>query len=137
VDNTINSTTSTFLIRSEVANPKQALLPGEYVKVNVRVDVLKGAVVVPEQAVVETQAGPTVYAVDKDGKVEVVPVKASFTVEGMRVIDSGLEPGRAVIVEGIQLVRPGIKVKAERAADEPKAVAGEKPPAPPADAPKS
>jgi membrane fusion protein (multidrug efflux system) len=113
IDNTIDPNTSTFLIRSEVANPQKTLLPGEYVKVKVTVDEKKGAIVVPEQAVIETQAGPTVYVVDKDGTVKVVPVKASITEGGLRVIDSGLVPGQKVIVEGLQLVRPGMKVKTE------------------------
>jgi multidrug efflux pump subunit AcrA (membrane-fusion protein) len=42
-------------------------------------------------------------------------VKASITSEGLRVIDSGLEPGQKVIVEGIQLVRPNLKVKTKSA----------------------
>jgi membrane fusion protein (multidrug efflux system) len=61
--------------------------------------------------VVESQAGPTVFVVDEQGKVKVVPVRASFTYEGLRVLESGLEPGQAVIVEGLQLVRSGMTVK--------------------------
>ena len=90
IDNTINPTTSTFLIQAEVANPEKTILPGEYVKANAKVGEAKDAVVVPEQAVVETQAGPTVYTVDEQGKVAVVPVRATFTHEGLRVLESGL-----------------------------------------------
>ena len=111
IDNTINPTTSTFLIRGEVANPQKTVLPGEYVKVNARVGEVPDAIVVPEKAVVETQAGPTVYTVDKQGKVAVAPVRATFTHEGLRVLESGLQPGQAVIVEGLQLVRAGMTVK--------------------------
>ena len=115
IDNTINPTTSTFLIKARVANPGRKLLPGEYVKVNVTVGTVPGAVVVPEQAVIETQAGPTVYTVDKQGKVAVAPVRATFTHQGLRVLESGLEPGQRVIVEGLQLVRAGMTVQAEPA----------------------
>jgi RND family efflux transporter MFP subunit len=114
IDNTVNPTTSTFLIKARVANPSRTLLPGDYVKVDLTVGEVSGAVVVPERAVVETQAGPTVYAVDKQGKVEVVPVKATLTYQGLRVIESGLDPGRTVIVEGLQLVRPGATVRTRR-----------------------
>jgi RND family efflux transporter MFP subunit len=114
VDNTVNPTTSTFLVKARVANPSKTLLPGDYVKVDLTVGEVAGAVVVPERAVVETQAGPTVYAVDKQGKVEVVPVKATLTYQGLRVIESGLDPGRTVIVEGLQLVRPGATVRTRR-----------------------
>ena len=115
IDNAIDSTTSTFLTRAEVANREGELLPGEYVKADVTIGVRKGVVVVPEEAVVETQAGPTVYTVGQDGTVAVVPVKTSITVDGLRVINSGLEPGRPVIVEGIQLARPNMKVQTKTA----------------------
>ena len=115
IDNTIDPTTSTFLVQAEVANPEKTLLPGEYVKVDAKVGEVRDAVVVPEQAVVETQAGPTVYTVDEQGKVAVAPVRATFTYEGLRVLESGLEPGQPVIVEGLQLVRAGMTVKTEPA----------------------
>src|SRR5512135_2702444 len=115
IDNTINPTTSTFLIHAEIANAEKTILPGEYVKANTKVGEARDAIVVHEQAVVETQAGPTVYTVDKQGKVAVVPVRATFTHEGLRVLESGIEPGQQVIVEGLQLVRAGMTVKAEPA----------------------
>ena len=80
-------------------------------KADTKVGEVRDAIVVPEQAVVESQAGPTVYTVDKQGKVAVVPVRATFTHEGLRVLESGLKPGQAVIVEGLQLVRTGMTVK--------------------------
>ena len=115
IDNTINPTTSTFLIQAEVANPEKSILPGEYVKANAKVGEAKDAIVVPEQAVVETQAGPTVYTVDDQGKVKVVPVRATFVHEGLRVLESGLQPGQPVIVEGLTLVRSGMTVKTAQA----------------------
>jgi RND family efflux transporter MFP subunit len=116
IDNTVDSSTSTFKIQAEVANPEKSLLPGEYVKADVKVGEARDAVVVPEQAVIETQAGPTVYTVDPQGKVAVAPVRATFTHEGLRVLESGLEAGTPVIVEGMQLVRAGMTVKTEPAA---------------------
>ena len=80
-------------------------------KADAKVGEVQDAIVVPEQAVVETQAGPTVYTVDEQGKVAVVPVRATFTHEGLRVLESGLQPGQQVIVEGLQLVRTGMTVK--------------------------
>ncbi|MDR3622333.1 MAG: efflux RND transporter periplasmic adaptor subunit [Paludisphaera borealis] len=115
IDNTIDPATSTFLVRAEVSNPEKALLPGEYVKVDVKVGEARDVVVVPEQAVIETQAGPAVYTVDGQGNVAVAPVRATITYEGLRVLESGLEPGQSVIVEGLQLVRAGSTVKAEPA----------------------
>jgi RND family efflux transporter MFP subunit len=115
IDNTIDSATSTFLVQAEVANPEKTLLPGEYVKADAKVGEAVDAVVVPEQAVIETQAGPAVYTVDGQGKVTIVPVRATIIYQGLRVVESGLEPGKSVIVEGLQLVRSGLTVKAEPA----------------------
>jgi RND family efflux transporter MFP subunit len=119
IDNTINPTTSTFLVRGEIANAAKTLLPGEYVKANAKVGEVKDAIVVPEQSVVETQAGPAVYAVDDQGKVKVTPVRATFTYEGLRVLESGLQAGQKVIVEGLQLVRTGMTVKTRSAEPSP------------------
>lgn len=119
IDNTIDSTTSTVKVQAEVPNPEKSLLPGEYVKGDVKVGEARDVVVVPEQAVIETQAGPRVYTVDGQGKVAVAAVQATFTYRGLRVLESGVEPGQKVIVEGVQLVRAGSTVKTVAAAPEP------------------
>lgn len=131
IDNTIDPTTSTFRVQAEVPNSQKALLPGEYVKADVKVGEVKDAVVVPEQAVIESQAGPSVYTVDSQGKAAVAMVKATFIYQGLRVLESGIQPGRKVVVEGLQLVRPGITVKAEPAPPE---ILGGSKPGPVADA---
>jgi membrane fusion protein, multidrug efflux system len=115
IDNTIDPTTSTFLVKAKIPNPQAALLPGEYVKLRIVVDQVEDAVVVPEQAVIETPAGPVVYVVDRAGKVEIQRVNAEQTYEGLRLITRGLSAGVPVIVEGLQLVRPGIPVEAKPA----------------------
>jgi membrane fusion protein (multidrug efflux system) len=115
IDNRVDETTSTFLAKARIPNPGGTLLPGEYVKMRMVIDRLEGAVVVPAPAVMETDSGPVVYVVDGQGKVAVQRVNAAQTFEGLRVITKGLDPGVPVIVEGLQLVRPGIPVKAEPA----------------------
>ena len=115
IDNMVDETTSTFLGKARVPNPQGALLPGEYIKMKVQVDQLIDAVVVPEQAVMETDGGPVVYEVDKDSKVAIQKVSAEQSYEGLRVLTKGLEPGVSVIVEGLQMIRPGMPVKTEKA----------------------
>jgi membrane fusion protein (multidrug efflux system) len=115
IDNRVDETTSTFLAKARIPNPGGALLPGEYVKLRMVVDRLEGAVVVPAPSVMETDSGPVVHVVDGQGKVAVQRVDAAQTYAGLRVITRGLDPGVPVIVEGLQMVRPGIPVKAEPA----------------------
>jgi len=116
IDNNIDPTTSTFLSKARIPNPNETLLPGEYVKLEMKVDDLKDAIVVPASAVMETEAGPVVYIIDKEGKVAIQRVEAGLTMyQGLRVLTKGLDEGVPVIVEGIQLIRPGIPVNAEPA----------------------
>ena len=71
IDNTVDETTSTFLVKAKIPNPGGKLLPGEYVKVRMVVDRLKNAVVVPTTSVIESDSGTIVHVVDKDGKVAI------------------------------------------------------------------
>jgi membrane fusion protein (multidrug efflux system) len=115
IDNRVDETTSTFLLKARVPNPGGKLLPGEYVKVRMVVDRLEDAVVVPAPSVVETDSGTVVHIVDAEGKVAVRRVVAGRAFEGLRVITKGLDPGASVIVDGLQMIRPGLAVKTEPA----------------------
>lgn len=116
IDNHIDETTSTFLSKARIPNPTGTLLPGEYVKLELKVDDLKDVVVVPASAVMETEAGPVVYIVDAEGKVAIQRVEAGLTMyRGLRVLTGGIEAGVPVIVEGLQMIRPGMPVKADPA----------------------
>ena len=113
VDNTVELTTSTVLVRAEVPNPDETILPGEYVKVELNIGEYAGAIVIPDAAVVEAQEGSRVLVVDDQNKVEVALVKPLDVYQGLVVIESGLTEGKDVIVKGVQLVRPGQTVKTE------------------------
>ncbi|WP_406694188.1 efflux RND transporter periplasmic adaptor subunit [Singulisphaera sp. Ch08] len=115
IDNAIDETTSTFLVKARIPNPEGTLLPGEYAKLEMVVDRIQDAVVVPESAVMETEAGPVVYVVDDESKVAIQRVKAAQSYQGMRILTQGLDAGVPVILQGLQLVRPGMPVKAELA----------------------
>ncbi len=113
IDNTVDPTTSTVLVRGEIPNPEQTLLPGEYVRAELNVGDYTGAIVIPEQALVEGQEGFRVLVVDAQKKIQSVLVKPLDTYQGLEVLESGLSEGQDVIVEGIQLVRPGMTVQTE------------------------
>lgn len=115
IDNAIDETTSTFLVKASIPNPEGTLLPGEYARVQTVVDRVENAVVVPESVVKETETGPVVYIVDSEGKVAIQQVTAGPTYQGLRIVTKGLETGVPVIYQGLQLIRPGIPVKTEQA----------------------
>jgi len=115
IDNMVDETTSTFLAKVRIPNPGGKLLPGEYVKIRMIVDRIDNAVVVPAPSVIESETGTIVHIVDKEGKVAIRKVVAGPTIQGLRVISKGLDSGVPVIVDGLQMIRPGLSVKTEPA----------------------
>jgi multidrug efflux pump subunit AcrA (membrane-fusion protein) len=107
VDNRVDTSLGTFLARAEVPNPEGTILPGQYVHATLEVGQYVDAVVVPEQAVTERQDGMRVLVVESSGKVLAQAVSAVDVYQGLSVLETGLQEGQRVIVDGIQMARPG------------------------------
>lgn len=103
--------TGTFLIRAVLSNPQNLLRPGQFVQVQLIGATRPNAIVVPQQAVMQTAKGHSVYIV-KDGKAELRNVEAGEW-QGANgwFITSGLKPGEEVVVNGTNKVREGALVK--------------------------
>jgi len=106
----IDPTTGTFTLEATFTNPRNLLLPGQFARVRSSYMTLEDVVVVPRQAVVELQGRFQVYTVNSDNEVVLVNVQTGPVKDNEIVIESGLAGGESVIVEGIQKVRPGMKV---------------------------
>ena len=120
-DSLIDRGTGTVSARAVVPNPAQKLLPGQFVRVLVKGLTRPDTVTVPERAVSQGPRGTFVYVVDKDGMARVRQVKTGDTRDGRWVIESGVDAGDRVIVEGLPKVRPDTPVKiAETPAVQPK-----------------
>ena len=113
VDRNVDAKTGTIRLEASFPNPQGILRPGQYAKVRASVTTKKDAVLVSERSVQEMQGIFSVAVVKPDGSVEIRPIKAAERVNGLVVIESGVKPGERVVVEGLQRLRPGIKVKAE------------------------
>jgi len=108
----VDPATGEVLARIIVDNPNRSLLPGMYVQARLPRPTLKAAIMVPQQAVRRDDAGnPTVYVVDKAGKVTMKPVSTGDVENGWYIISSGLRAGEDVIVEGHDHLMPGAAVK--------------------------
>ena len=68
------------------------------------------ALLIPQQALVESQIGKKVFVVNQDNKVESRSVEIDLSYQGQYVVKKGLKKGEKVIVEGTQKVRPGVVV---------------------------
>jgi len=111
IGNTVNAQSGTIELRATYENADMRLVPGEFVDVRVRIDDLKQAVTVPRDAVNTGQAGPYVYAVTADNKVELRKVTVLHQNEEIAAVEGAIKDGENVIVDGQLRVAPGMVVK--------------------------
>jgi membrane fusion protein (multidrug efflux system) len=107
----IDQETGTYTVEASFPNPDRFLLPGQFARVRANYQTLKDVVVIPKQAVSELQSLFRVYIVNSSNVVEAREVGLGPETGNDVVIESGLEAGETVIVEGLQKVRPGMTVK--------------------------
>ena len=129
IERAVDATTGTLTGQFSFPNPELILRPGQYGKARFVTDVKEDAVLVPQLAVQEIQGLYSLMVVKPDATVEQRMVKAGERVGNLWIIDSGLKPGEKVIVEGIQKVKPGVKVNAKTVKPEKTSLAPNAPPA--------
>jgi membrane fusion protein, multidrug efflux system len=110
IDNTVDASTGTILLRAEFDNEDEMLWPGEFVNVVLILKQLQGAVVAPSQSIGTGQNGDYVYVVTPDQTAELRPVKVTYRLGYDAVVESGLQPGDTVVTDGQLRLRPGAKV---------------------------
>ena len=110
-DRSVDQSTGAIQLAALFPNPGNVLRPGQYGKVRAVVSVRKGALLVPQPAVTEMQGSYEVAVVGPDDRVAIRPVKVGERVGTMWVIEEGLKPGEHVVVEGQQMLRPGVTVQ--------------------------
>ena len=141
IDRNVDALTGTIMAEAAFANPNGMLRPGQYARVRATIETRSGAILVPQRCVQEMQGVFSVMALGAGDTVEQRLVTPAERIGPLWVMASGLKSGDRVITEGLQKVRPGMKVKAQTVLieeEQPKpdaASGGDKavPPAPPAD----
>jgi multidrug efflux system membrane fusion protein len=111
IDNTVDNTTGTILLKGTFSNKYRRLWPGQFVNVRLVLTTQPNAIVVPAQAVQTGQQGHYVFVIKPDLTVEARPVVVNRTINNDTIIDKGLKAGERVVTDGqLQLV-PGAKVE--------------------------
>jgi len=110
VDNEVDSTTSTILLKATFPNQDERLWPGQFVSVNVVLGQEPDRVVCPSAAVQSGQQGQYVFVVKDDSTVEMRPVKVARMDERDAVVDTGLAGGETVVMDGQLRLVPGASV---------------------------
>lgn len=111
IDNQVNTGTGAILLEGTLPNDDKTLWPGHFVDVRVILDEQKGALLLPNEAVMNGQNGPYVYVVKPDSTIEVRNVKVGQEYDDKYLsILSGISAGEQVVTQGQLSLFPGMKV---------------------------
>lgn len=116
VDNAVDPTSGTVLLKAEAPNRDGALWPGQFVRVRLKLFEQAGATVVPAAAITNSQQGPYCYVVNADTTVEVRPVEVQRTWRDLAVIAAGVKAGETVVTDGQIRLSPGARAVIRSAA---------------------
>ena len=108
---TVDPNTGTFSVRAEMPNPERAILPGQFTKVKVLLDVREKATVVPTRAISIETGGAHIFVRRADSTVEKRFIETGPEFQNNMVVERGLNPGENVVVEGYHKLTPGMKVR--------------------------
>ena len=106
----IDARLGTQQLRAEFDNPREQLLPGQFVTVRITAGERDNVFLIPQAAVVQTEKGYLVFVVDAEGKAQARPVKTGDWIGSDWSITSGLAAGERVIVDNLLKIRPGVAV---------------------------
>src|SRR5437667_201283 len=126
VDNSVDTTTGTVLLKAEFANKDAALWPGEFLSVRLQLYIEEKAVVVPAQAVMTGQQGTYVFVLNQDGTARSQPVTVERAAGSYAVIAQGVAAGDAVVTDGQLRLVSGAPVEVKGTADPAREVEGDK-----------
>jgi membrane fusion protein, multidrug efflux system len=111
IDPAVDPATGTIGVRLAVQNAEQRLIAGQFVRVVVPDEQLPNALLVPQRAVLERQGQTSVFVVREGDTVEDRKVTMGARIGADWLVEEGLTPGERVVVDGVQKLRPGIRVK--------------------------
>jgi multidrug efflux system membrane fusion protein len=110
INNRVDGSTGTILLKATFLNPDKALWPGQFVNVSLKLATSLSAVVVPSQAIQRGQQGEYVFVVKPDMTVESRGIQPGQELDGETVIRKGLDTGEQVVTDGQLRLFPGAKV---------------------------
>jgi multidrug efflux system membrane fusion protein len=118
IDNKVNTTTGTIMLKATFANQDRALWPGQFVDVVLTLTTERDRVVVSTQAMQTGQQGQYVYVIKDDMTAELRVVTPGRLYGDLTVIDKGIAAGERVVTDGQLRITPGVKVEIKNAKPE-------------------
>lgn len=117
----VDPKTGTFGVRADLPNPNQILLPGQFTRVKLLLDVLENAVVVPRKAITIEKGGAFIYVIRPDSIAEKRFIETGPEQDNKIVVTRGLSTNESIVIEGYQKLTHGQKA-ISRTEDEEKAI---------------
>lgn len=115
-DNRLNPATGSLALRLVFPNEDGALVPGLFARVRLPISAPQRALLISERAIGTDQSQKFVFALEQNNTVAYRTVKLGGIIGGKRIVRDGLRPGEAIVVNGLQRVRPGMTVAPEHVA---------------------
>ena len=114
----VDPTNRTAQIKGRIPNPEMVLKPGMFANMDLLLSMRDEAIVIPETAVTQIleQSKAQIYVVDDSGTAQLRTVDMGVRQAGTIEVLKGLREGEKVIIEGLQKVAPGVKVRTASAA---------------------
>ena len=110
VNREVDSRTGTIQVRGEFSNPGNVLRPGQYARIRAVTEMRKDALLIPQQCVSELQGVYQVGVVGPDNKATIKIIKLGPQTGDMWIVESGLQAGDNVVVDGLQRIKSGMTV---------------------------
>ena len=107
----VDPRTGTFSVRAEMPNPNRVLLPGQFTKVKLLLDVREHSTVVPKKSVIIEKGGAYIYVMRRDSIVERRFIELGPEIQNQVVVERGLAANENIVIEGFHKLTPGMKVK--------------------------
>ena len=111
IDNNLNTTSGTIRVRATFDNPKGVMLPGLYARIRLGGGQPRAAILISPTAIGVDQDKRFVVVVDAKNQTAYREVKLGAQQDGLQIINSGLQVGDRIVVNGLQRIRPGDPVK--------------------------
>jgi len=116
IDNQIDQSTGTVRFKGQFENEDNSLFPNQFVNARLLLDTRRNAVIIPTAAIQRSPQSTFVYVVKPDNTAEVRTVVSTLTEGDEAAVDSGLEPGENVVIDGVDKLQQGTKVSMRVAA---------------------
>lgn len=117
LDNQLNANTGSILVRAVFSNDDGRIVPGLFARIRIPLSARRPALLITDRAVGTDQALKYVLRLTPTNTVAYQAVELGPLVDGKRIVRNGLKAGDEIVVNGIQSVRPGMPVQAQRGPD--------------------